>query len=1233
MSTLLNYHDKLWKPYKSFKYTGKPQEFTLEPGTYLMECNGARPEGNVLSDALMQFGGKALGILTLDEEQTFYAYVGGNGHAPTNASELGTGGWNGGGDGAPTQYKFITSSSNYWWGCGGGGASDIRLSLPTTASSSYSLPDEYDELEYVMSDGIAGHFIDTGYTHTPKTKIEMVYEASGEIPPGSSSRGGTTNSEALFGARGLGGVNIFNSFVAYIYYNGTNSYYNFIGRSYTGSGTTVAPVYNKKILVQMDNEKCLWTNLETGALIRRNGYKNYGQLLNSGFNMYIFDTNAGNNTYANSPSYVKMYSFKIYENNKMIHCYLPAQNKLNPSSKGIYDIIDGTFIPFEYGTYGEVLEERSTIIDEYEDIHTSEVEFKIPDEYSEHEWMHVSDDTTPVCIPINYMVTIGSKIQFDIDIESRSATGWGSALMGAETGDRTGAFSLHFGSNNGNIKYITNSTANDVGAFETGHFIYEIENGVGYKKYNPDGTLASSTSVTTIAYPMHPISIWGITNDSTRNYYPKCKGKIYSFTAWDNVNGTLEIVRKLVPVSLKSDPTKYGLYDIMQRIFYRYDNKGTPHAEPLGPEVSEQTVVTKSISYTDSLISRIIVAGGAGGKTVLEGLANGGGFYATAGNGGGEVGGPAHQKSRYYSKTANQFEGGSFGTGITPESLPYTGSSSPKNSSAEGAGGGGGGWFGGYTITFDSNNMADTYLSGNGGGGSSHVNKDDDVLDIYSQLNPDLLNYKLTDSMLVTRAATDASIIIYKETHKVESKDIIYFEFEARAEKLMLPPGIYDIECYGGDGSFRWLPTNCGRGGYAHARFTTTSTKPLYARVAGNGFHGSIYQLESDGYIGWNGAKHMTSGDIRSSNGGGATDVRLYEDTLYHRILVAGGAGGGGVSQRAGGAGGGTTGGAGSDGSGTRPGPGTQTSSPYDSSYPSICGGFGVGGGGVNVSGGFGGAGGAGWFGGSGVQPNSSSDNEKSGSGGSGYVLTDSSYKPEGYMITDSEDYLTDEIMTTGGNTLPRGFSRVVINCRKAFNASKILCSNNSMSVFYKYNSTLNVWETFEPEGSDGPSDVEYETYGTDDIHTDEGLPNEYKILFKTPESFIYDEIPNTVETSVTPNGQYISYNCKQDITVTKIMKYKYIDTKRNPIPEEVPEGEEEPERPWDKTTTFQSMINIDSVSPDVDNPLEAYDYNVNIRHMVDPITKESYIRINTYVDKNNPDANRNFKMFKIVIG
>ena len=1223
MSTLLNYNDRLWKPYKSFEYTGEPQAFTLEPGTYLLECNGARPEGNILSDTRMQFGGKALGILTLDEERTFYAYVGGNGHPPATVTERGKGGWNGGGDGAPAKYNVITQ--DYAWGCGGGGASDIRLSLPTTASSSYTLPEEYDELEYVMSDGQTGHFIDTGYKHSDKTKIEMVYEASGEIPPGSSSRGGTTKSEALFGARGLATtVNVVNSFGAYIYFNASNSYYNVIGKSTSSSGSTVEPVFNEKILVKMDIDNCSWTNFETGELIRNNSFGYNGQLTKSESNMYIFDINSGNSTYADSPSYVKMYSFKIYENGRMIHCYIPAQSKSDPTSKGIYDVIGETFIPFEYGTYGDVLSEKSTIIDEYEDIHTSEVEFKVPDEYTEHEWLHMSDDATPVCIPINYMVSPGSKIQFDIDTEPDSWMGWSTALIGSEADWRLKEFTLYFGADSSHVWYVTNATQHDVGEYASGHFIYELENGVGFKKYNPDGTLVTSTAVTEIANPVHPISIWGITTDTTRKSNPSNrKGKIYSFTAWDKINGAHELVRKLVPVSLKSDPTIYGMYDIMQRIFYRYDNVGTQYSEPLGPEVEEVTVVTKSITYTDSLMSRIIVAGGAGGKARGDGSANAIGIYITTGNGGGKVGGPPHQTSRWFGKVANQFEGGEFGTGITPESLKYTGA--VQSYSAEGAAGGGGGWFGGYVITHNSSNMDEMGLSTNGGGGSGHINEDDHILDIYSQLNPDLLNFKLTGGMLVTRGATDPSIIIYKETQRIEARDSITFEFEARPEKLMLPPGVYDIDCYGGDGSFRYLPIYSGRGGYAHGRLTNLSTKLLYARVAGNGFHGSIYQLENFDSIGWNGAKHWENGDIRYSAGGGASDVRLYEDTLYHRILVAGGAGGAGKQQSIGGGGGGTTGGDGEWGYGERPGPGTQTSSPTTSTT-SICGSFGFGGRGEFYGGGYGGAGGAGWYGGSGVYPDGSADDDGAGAGGSGYVLSESSYKPTGYMITDSEDYLTNGTMTTGGNILPRGFSRIIINCRQRFNSVKILCSDTGMSEFYKYNSTLNAWETFESEGTDTPTDAEFEEYGVDDIYTDEGLPSQYKILFEVPPSFEHDQIPNLVEINVMPNKQYISCNIKRDIDVTKIMKYKYIDTSRNPV-------EEGGEQPWDKTTTFDAAINIDHVAPDVENPLNAYDYNIDVRHLIDPITSESYIRINSYVDRIDTDTIQSFKLFKIVIG
>ena len=96
MSKLFCYKNKLWKVINHF--TGGINEFTLQPGKYLLACHGARGHNGTSSDG---YGSQAYGVLTLDEEQTLYAYVGGNGTTTEP-------GFNGGGTRA-------------------GGASDIRL--------------------------------------------------------------------------------------------------------------------------------------------------------------------------------------------------------------------------------------------------------------------------------------------------------------------------------------------------------------------------------------------------------------------------------------------------------------------------------------------------------------------------------------------------------------------------------------------------------------------------------------------------------------------------------------------------------------------------------------------------------------------------------------------------------------------------------------------------------------------------------------------------------------------------------------------------------------------------------------------------------------------------------------------------------------------------------------------------------------------------------------------------
>jgi hypothetical protein len=274
----------------------------------------------------------------------------------------------------------------------------------------------------------------------------------------------------------------------------------------------------------------------------------------------------------------------------------------------------------------------------------------------------------------------------------------------------------------------------------------------------------------------------------------------------------------------------------------------------------------------------------------------------------------------------------------------------------------------------------------------------------------------------------------------------------------------------------------------------------------------------------YNGGGRPGSTSQASTAGGGGTDIRIDTDSLYARIIVAGGAGSEGRESSLGGYGGGEVGGWASwETYGTTLGPGTQTESPYNSSAADICGAFGVGGNGKVDSGGYGGAGGGGWFGGSGTWPDGSNDDDEGGCGGSGYVLLPNSFKPSGYLLTDPSDYLTDATLTAGGNNLPTGRSlvRITVVGIKA----KFLCSNMDMTNFYRFNDTSSEWESFAYEL---PSDDDFNTYGSSYIVNDIGLPDDYKIIFKAPSEL------TRVALTVVPKEQTIRSVIEDDMGVKK---------------------------------------------------------------------------------------------------
>lgn len=273
--------------------------------------------------------------------------------------------------------------------------------------------------------------------------------------------------------------------------------------------------------------------------------------------------------------------------------------------------------------------------------------------------------------------------------------------------------------------------------------------------------------------------------------------------------------------------------------------------------------------------------------------------------------------------------------------------------------------------------------------------------------------YDIVNNQFYSNAGTGV-FTVGSPVDNFKTGDILDFEYSGAADQITLPSGQYKLQCWGAQGGYRSSSTQ-GKGGYSEGILNLKKKSTVYVYVGGSGNTGGT-------------AGGFNGGGIRGSypGGGGATDIRIGQDSLYARVIVAGGGGSDGQASKYGGAGGGTVGQATLASSyGTNNGPGNTTYSGSSTSTTataqsasSINGGFGFGGSGLAQSSGYGGAGGGGWYGGSGTTPDSSGDDDRGGAGGSGYVFTadTQSQYPEGCLLDDTH-LLTDASTTIGTST------------------------------------------------------------------------------------------------------------------------------------------------------------------------------------------------------------------------
>ena len=562
-----------------------------------------------------------------------------------------------------------------------------------------------------------------------------------------------------------------------------------------------------------------------------------------------------------------------------------------------------------------------------------------------------------------------------------------------------------------------------------------------------------------------------------------------------------------------------GLYDLVNETMYTKSD---------GNDFTEGSITTKTIYQVPtyikkSLLSRIIVAGGGGGGQQLDGND----YSNICGFGGGYNGGyiDTNPECSHYGDYASQSAGGEFGKGQPGPDREGWGS---QYGAGEGISGGGGGWFGGYASQ-EGDASIHAWSSCNGGGGSGYVLtatswKPEDYMYGLTPRN----DLEFSDILMTSGTSDGAEVIICEEVNSYTTGDRLICDCIGAKTSFPLVRGSFTVECFGGAGSHRKKQSYIPCGGYAKGTFSNPTKQTAYAVVGGpstyaGSFKGATYQQTTHPTMSFNGGGQPASlSSIQNSSeaAGGATDLRIGSDSLYARIIVAGGAGGCGSYDHYGGVGGGTSGGEYQNGGwGDNYGPGTQSAAGAGA-VAEVSGGFGYGGNGKSDNGGYGGAGGGGWFGGSGTSPDGS-DDDKGGSGGSGYVLTESSWKPSGYLL-DEEYYMTDTSLIAGGNS-KKHYTGMIIECNSVENMF-MLCHD---SEGYKYfNDVTGRWTFLQSATPD--ADV-FAEYGTSTFTTDAGLTSTYTVCVYDP-----TETVNTMIFSVYPPSQSVKFRYKTPHIMTR---------------------------------------------------------------------------------------------------
>lgn len=376
------------------------------------------------------------------------------------------------------------------------------------------LPGEYQQVEYIQSDG--NQYIDTKYIPTVNDVYKIKFLQTN-----------IADNQVIFGSRTSG-----------TYKDSLNQVY--LNKSSALASTDRLLFFSGIVLQDLlltENNKIYELELDV----------NSGDFNNtSNQALYLFGLNNMGSALAHSK--IRMYEFKIYNNDILVRDFIPCYRK-SDSTIGMYDLIENNFYTNQ-GTGSFAKGSDSPTPDSSIDI-KSVGELALPSEYQEVEYI---ESTGTQYINTNYIDVADTRVELDF----------------VYTG-RTGTLS-YMGANGGNVLAIGNNDYISINAKSTG-----ITPTVGerYKITSYRGVDDMRTAT------MNGVEYIGTKARQNQLYYiftlggqPNSNQRIYGRLYSCKIYYQDKLVRDLIPCYRKSDGV-IGAYDVVNDVFYTNAGTGT----------------------------------------------------------------------------------------------------------------------------------------------------------------------------------------------------------------------------------------------------------------------------------------------------------------------------------------------------------------------------------------------------------------------------------------------------------------------------------------------------------------------------------------------------------------------------------------------------------------------------------------------------------------------------------